>query len=507
MNANNVFIELRNIKKIFPGVVALEDVDFDVKYGEVHALVGENGAGKSTLIKILGGVYQPDSGEIIIEGKPEIIATTSIAQRLKIAVIYQEFNLIPDMSVAENIFVGREPRIARSFINWKKINNDAAEILKKLDININPRKFISELSVAEKQMIEIAKSLSMDAKLIIMDEPTATLTEKEVDKLFSIIKELRKKNVSIIYISHRLDEAFKLSDRVTVLRDGKKIETKKTIETNQDEIVSLMVGKIVKDYFSGEREKTDKGEVVMEVKNYNIADSVHNVNFKLHKGEILGFAGVLGSGIHHLLRSLYGAAQKTSGEVYFKGKKVEIRKPSEAIKLGIGYVTEDRKGEGLLNDMSVLQNLSIVIIKMLTFFKGLLIKEKKEVKVFNGMAKELDIKYANINQRIIYLSGGNQQKVIMGRTLVSECKVLILLEPTRGIDVGAKAEIHKIMTKLANQGISIIMASSELSELVNLTDRCIVFYKGKMVAEFNRDNMDEEKLVAAEIGKFSCSNN
>lgn len=507
MNTNNVFIELRNIKKIFPGVVALEDVDFDVKYGEVHALVGENGAGKSTLIKILGGVYQPDGGEIIIEGKPEIIANTSIAQRLKIAVIYQEFNLVPDMSVAENIFIGREPRIARLFINWKKINNDAAEILKKLDININPRKFISELSVAEKQMIEIAKSLSMDAKLIIMDEPTATLTEKEVVKLFSIIEELRKKNVSIIYISHRLDEAFKLSDRVTALRDGKKIETKKTIETNQDEIVSLMVGKIVKDYFSGERKKTDKSEVVMEVKNYNIADSVYNVNFKLHKGEILGFAGVLGSGIHHLLRSLYGATQKTSGEVYFERKKVEIRKPSEAIKLGIGYVTEDRKGEGLLHDMSVLQNLSIVIIKMLTFFKGLLIKEKKEVKVFNGMAKELDIKYANINQRIIYLSGGNQQKVIMGRTLVSECKVLILLEPTRGIDVGAKAEIHKIMTRLANQGISIIMASSELSELVNLTDRCIVFYKGKMVAEFNRDNMDEEKLVAAEIGKFSYSNN
>ena len=506
MNKNNVFIELKNIRKIFPGVVALEDVDFDVRYGEVHALVGENGAGKSTLIKILGGAYQPDGGEIIIEGKTASVSATSMAQQYKIAVIYQEFNLVPDLSVAENIFIGREPKIGKSFVNWKKINSDAAEILKKLDIEINPKKFISDLSVAEKQMIEIAKSLSMDAKLIIMDEPTATLTEREVVKLFSIIGELRKKGVSIIYISHRLDEAFKLSDRITVLRDGRKIKTKNTSETNQNEIVSLMVGKVVKDYFSAKEQKTGE-EVVMEVKNYNIADSIYDMNFKLHRGEILGFAGVLGSGIHHLLRSLYGAEQIASGEVYFENKKVNIRKPSDAIKLGIGYVTEDRKGEGLLYDMSVLQNLSIIIIKALTAFKGMFIKQKKELSVFNNMAKELDIKYASVNQRIIYLSGGNQQKVIMGRTLVSDCKVLILLEPTRGIDVGAKAEIHKIMIALAEKGISIIMASSELPELVNLTDRCIVLYKGRLAAEFNRENMDEEKLVAAEIGKHIYSNN
>lgn len=507
MNEKNVFIELKNIRKIFPGVVALENVDFDVRYGEVHTLVGENGAGKSTLIKILGGAYQPDGGEIFIEGKKISISSTSMAQHLKMAVIYQEFNLIPDLSVAENIFIGREPKIGKSFINWNKLNNDAAEILKKLDIDINPRKFISDLSVAEKQMVEIAKSLSMDARLIIMDEPTATLTEKEVVKLFSIIGELRKKGVSIVYISHRLDEAFRLSDRITVLRDGKKIETKKTSETNQDEIVSLMVGKIVKDYFAGKKEKTTDRDIVIEVKNYNIADYIHNVNFKLYKGEILGFAGVLGSGIHHLLRSLYGGAQKTEGEVFFEGKSVDIKNASEAIKLGIGYVTEDRKGEGLLNDMSVLQNISIIIIKFLTFFKGIFIRQKKELEVFNKIAKELDIKYANINQRIIYLSGGNQQKVVMGRTLVSNCKVLILLEPTRGIDVGAKAEIHKIMVELANRGISIIMTSSELPELVNLTDRCLVLYKGKLVAEFNRENMNEEKLVAAEIGKLSYANN
>ncbi|HAX17764.1 MAG TPA: D-xylose ABC transporter ATP-binding protein [Actinobacteria bacterium] len=495
MNTNNIFIELKNIKKIFPGVVALEDVNFDVGYGEVHALVGENGAGKSTLIKILGGVYQPDAGEIIIEGKKESITNTSTAQRLKIAVIYQEFNLIPDLSVAENIFIGREPKIAKSFINWKKINNDASEIMKKLDININPRKFISELSVAEKQMIEIAKSLSMDAKLIIMDEPTATLTEKEVVKLFSIIKELKKKNVSIIYISHRLDEAFQLSDRITVLRDGKKIETKKTMETNQDEIVSLMVGKVVKNYFSEEREKPDESKVVMEIKNYNIAGTVYDMNFKLYQGEILGFAGILGSGIHHLLRSLYGATQKTSGEVYFEERKVEIRKPSDAIKLGIGYVTEDRKGEGLLNDMSVLQNISIIIIKMLTFFKGLLIREKKELEMFNDIAEELDIKYANINQRIIYLSGGNQQKIIMGRTLVSNCKVLILLEPTRGIDVGAKTEIYTLINQCVERGDAIIMISSELPELLGVADRIMVMRDGRVVDILDKENATQESVI------------
>jgi ABC-type sugar transport system ATPase subunit len=343
--------------------------------------------------------------------------------------------------------------------------------------------------------------------MIIMDEPTATLTEKEVVKLFAIIEELKKKGVSIVYISHRLDEAFRLSDRITVLRDGRKIETKITLQTNQDEIVSLMVGKIVKEYFAVREGKTTDRDVVMEIKNYNIADYVHDINFKLYRGEILGFAGVLGSGIHHLLRSLYGAAQKTSGEVFFEGKHVDMKNASEAIKLGIGYVTEDRKGEGLLNDMSVLQNVSIIIIKLLTFFRGMFIRQKKELDVFYKIAKELDIKYANINQRIIYLSGGNQQKVIMGRTLVSNCKVLILLEPTRGIDVGAKAEIHKIMVALANKGISIIMTSSELPELVNLTDRCFVLYKGEIVAEFNRENMDEEKLVAAEIGKLSYANN
>jgi len=502
ISEDNVLLKMTGITKIFPGVTALKDVDFEVKYGEVHALVGENGAGKSTLIKILGGLYRPDGGEMLFEGKKVFFSDTHQAQVYKIAVIYQEFNLIPDLSVAENIFVGREPKTpGRLFINWRKLNAEAKKILDRLDINLDPKKFVSDLSVAERQMVEIAKALSLDARLIIMDEPTATLTEKEVVKLFEIISELKKQQVSIIYISHRLEEAFKLSERITVLRDGEKIGTKNTSQTSQDEIVSMMVGKVVKDYFAGEKISEGKKEALLEVKNYTIADHVYDINFKLYKGEILGFAGVLGSGIHHMLRSIYGAAPRTKGEIFFDDKKVLIKNTNDAIKLGIGFVTEDRKGEGILYDMSVMQNLTIIVIKALTFLKGMFVKPANEKKVFAQASKDLDIKFADLNQRIIFLSGGNQQKVIIGRTLISNCKVLILLEPTRGIDVGAKAEIHRIMRELANKGISIILSSSELPELVNLTDRCLVLYKGKLVAEFNRQNMDEEALVAAQIGQ------
>ncbi len=502
MNENKNLLQLKNINKSFPGVVAVDNVDFDVKYGEVHALVGENGAGKSTLIKMLGGVFKPDMGEIIFENKRVSFASTHESQMNKISVIYQEFNLVPDLTVAENIFIGREPKIlGKLFINWRKLNSDANKILNELDVSIDPRKYIGDISIAERQMVEIAKALSFKSKLIIMDEPTATLTDKEVRKLFEIIKNLKKQGVSIIYISHRLEEAFELSNRITVLRDGKKIGTKETSDTGEDEIIEMMVGKVVKDYFGEAREELEAKEVLMEVKNYSVADYVDNVSFKLYKGEILAVAGILGSGAHHLLKSLYGIIPKKDGEIYFESKNVDINVPRDAIKLGMGYITEDRKDEGLLSDMSVLQNLSIIIIKSLTFLKGLFIRAIKEKKVFDEMREKLDIKFSGYNQKIIYLSGGNQQKVVIGRTLVTKCKALILLEPTRGIDVGTKAEIHKIMRELADRGISILMYSSELPELVNLADRCIVLYKGKIVAKFDRKTIKEEKLVAAQIGQ------
>ncbi len=502
MADNGTLLKMQQVTKTFPGVVAVDGVDFDVKYGEVHALVGENGAGKSTLIKILGGVYDLEEGSILFDGEEVLFTSTHQSQMRGISVIYQEFNLIPDLSVAENIFIGREPkRIAGRFINWKKLNADAQEVLDRLEVKIDPKSYVSDLPVAERQMVEIAKALSFESKLIIMDEPTATLTEREVKKLFEIINGMREAGVSIIYISHRLEEAFELADRITVLRDGKKIGTKISAETDEGEIIEMMVGKVVKDYFAGEIKQKEERELVIEVKNYSIADQIDDVSFNLYRGEILGFAGVIGSGVHHLLKSLYGVEPKKSGEILFEGNRVELNSSRDAIKLGFGYVTEDRKNAGVLHDMSVLHNVTIIIVKLLTFFKGLFIKDSREKEKFNEINRNLNIKFADYNQKIIYLSGGNQQKVVIGRTLVTNCKVLILQEPTRGIDVGAKAEIHRIMRELANRGISIVMTSSELPELVNLPDRCIVLYKGRIAAEFNRENMDEEKLVAAQIGQ------
>jgi ribose transport system ATP-binding protein len=502
MENKTKLLQLNKITKIFPGVKAVDEVDFDMNKGEIHALVGENGAGKSTLIKILGGVYQPDGGEVVFEGAEVFFTTTHQSHEKGISVIYQEFNLIPDLSVAENIFVGREPRrIGNLFINWKVLNSDAGNILDKLEAQIDPKKLVSDLSLAERQMVEIAKALSFQSKLIIMDEPTAALSDREVQKLFDIIKGLRDEGVSIIYISHRLEEAFELSDRITVLRDGKKIGTKFSSETNEEQIIEMMVGKVVKDYFAEVKREAGKNELVMEVRNYSVADYIDDVGFKLYKGEILGIAGILGSGTQQLLKSLYGVIPKKSGEVFFKGKPVNIESTRDAIKLGIGYLTEDRKDSGILPDMSVLHNITIIIIKLLTVLRGMFIKDSKEKEKFNEIRSRLDIKSAGYNQKIIYLSGGNQQKVVIGRTLVADCEVLILLEPTRGIDVGAKAEIHRILRELANSGISIIMTSSELPELVNLPDRCIVLYKGKIATEFTRETMDEEKLVAAQIGQ------
>ena len=494
-------VQIQDLHFSYGRIKALDRVSLDLPEGAI-GLLGPNGAGKSTLIKILGGVYELEGGRIVFDGQEVEITSTHQSQRRGISVIYQEFNLIPDLSVAENIYVGREPkRIAGRFINWKKLNADAQEVLDRLEVQIDPKSYVSDLPVAERQMVEIAKALSFKSKLIIMDEPTATLTEREVKKLFEIINGLRKEGVSIIYISHRLEEAFELSDRITVLRDGRKIGTKNSADTNESEIIEMMVGKVVKDYFAGERKIPKETDLLMEVKGYSIAEHIDDVSFKLYRGEILGFAGVIGSGVHHLLRSLYGVEPKKSGEIIFEGDSVEVSSSHDAIRLGFGYVTDDRKNAGILPDMSVLHNVTIIIIKLLTFFKGLFIKDTIEKEKFNEINKSLNIKFAEYGQKIIFLSGGNQQKVVIGRTLVTNCKVLILQEPTRGIDVGAKAEIHRIMKELANRGISIIMTSSELPELVNLPDRCIVLYKGKVAAEFNRENMDEEKLVAAQIGQ------
>jgi ribose transport system ATP-binding protein len=500
MTADAVLLRTHQLTKTFPGVLAVDQVDFEVRAGEIHALVGENGAGKSTLIKILGGVYQADGGRVVFDGREVSFASTHQSQESQISVIYQELNLVPDLSAAENIFIGRAPKRAGLLINWPRLNAQAQQLLDRLDVKIDPRAYVADLPVAQRQMVEIAKALSYKSKLIIMDEPTATLTEKEVLKIFEIVKALRAQGVAIIYISHRLEEAFELSDRITVLRDGRKIGTKDTCETSKDEIVEMMVGKVVKEYFAEAAAGGGTKEVLLEVRNYSVADHVDDVCFQVHKGEILALAGVIGSGVHGLLQSLYGVIPKKAGEVLFEGRKVVIQRPKDAIRLGIGYVTEDRKNAGILPDMSALHNLTLIIIRTVSWLRGLFIRGREEMKRFQGMKQTLNIKLAGPGQRVIFLSGGNQQKVLIGRTLLTDCKALILLEPTRGIDVAAKAEIHRILRELANRGLAVILTSSELPELVNLPDRCLVFYKGRISAEFTRATMSSEKLVAAQIG-------
>ncbi len=505
MSTSAELLRTEHLTKSFPGVLAVDKVDFDVRAGEIHALVGENGAGKSTLIKILGGVYLPDSGRIILDGKEVLFSSTHQSLENGISVIYQEFNLVPDLSVAENIFIGRAPKTALgTLIDFRRLNARAAEILATLDMPLNVKSFVADISVAERQMVEIAKALSHDSRLIIMDEPTATLTDKEVRKIFEIVKNLRARGVSIIYISHRLEEAFELADRITVMRDGRKVGTKLIAETNKSEIIEMMVGKVVMDYFAKAGAHADTREPLLEVRNYSVADAVEDVSFTLYKGEILALAGILGSGVHRMLQSLFGVIPRKGGQVFFQGREVSIDSPRDAIKLGIGYVTEDRKNAGLLPAMSVLHNLTIIIIRTLSFLRGLFIRDREEVRRFEGIRTTLDIKMAGPGQRIIYLSGGNQQKVLIGRTLLTDCKALILLEPTRGIDVGAKAEIHRMLRALADRGLSVILTSSELPELVNLPDRCIVLYKGRKAAEFDRETMDSEKLVAAQIGQSAA---
>lgn len=500
MREDGEFLRTVQLTKRFPGVVAVDKVDFDVRPAEIHALVGENGAGKSTLIKILGGVYLADSGKVLLNGREASFSSTHESQLAGISVIFQEFNLVPDLTVAENIFIGREPKTAGALIDYRRLNARAADVLARLDVPLDVRSYVSDLSVAQRQMVEIAKALSYESRLIIMDEPTATLTDKEVRKIFEIVSGLRQRGVSVIYISHRLEEAFELSDRITVMRDGRTVGTLDTKATNKDAVIELMVGKVVREYFAASTHGGTAREPVLEVRDYSVAEAVEGLSFTLYRGEILALAGVLGSGAHRLLQSLFGVVARKAGQVFFEGRPVEISRPQDAIRLGIGYVTEDRKNAGLLPAMSVLHNLTIIIIRALALLRGAFIRDAEERRRFDDIRGRLDIKLAGPGQRIIYLSGGNQQKVLIGRTLLTDCKVLILLEPTRGIDVGAKAEIHRILRELADRGMSIILTSSELPELVNLPDRCIVLYKGKKAAEFTRETMDSGKLVAAQIG-------
>ena len=485
---------MEGIYKSFPGVQALSDAKFELDYGEVNALVGENGAGKSTLMKILGGIYHKDAGHIFLEGKEVEISNPHMAQRLGISIIHQELNLMPHLTVAQNIFIGREPRAKIPFVvDDKTTNQEAERLFKMLNLRLDPTIKVADLTVAKQQMVEIAKALSFNAKILVMDEPTAALTETEIDELFSIIRQLRQKGVGVVHISHRLEELKQISDRVTVMRDGKYIDSLLTKDAPIDQIISLMVGRTIYETSPELPEKPNQ-EVVLEVRNLNHGRVLRQVNFSLKKGEILGFAGLVGAGRTEVARAIFGADPFDSGEVYIKGEKVHIASPGDAVAHGIGYLSEDRKRYGLALGMDVKENIAMAAMKKFLNAFGWMNFKKATVRG-QEMVEALNIKTPSLEQQVKFLSGGNQQKVVIGKWLTADTDILIFDEPTRGIDVGAKSEIYKLLNDLAHQGKSIIMISSELPEILRMSHRVVVMCEGRVTGILNASEATQESIM------------
>lgn len=491
-------LEIKKITKSFPGVVALDDISIKVKRGEIHGLVGENGAGKSTLLKILYGVYKSDQGQIFFDSEELRDISPVTSQRKGISIIFQELNLFSTLSVAENIFVNRLMNDKNKIINWRMLNQRAEELLKSIGYAIDVKRLVSSLSIAERQMVEIAKALSFNAKLILMDEPSATLTSKELETFFSVIKKLKKQGITIIYISHKLDEIIELCDTTTVIRDGKIIDTKSTADYTKEEIIQKMVGRPVENEYPV-RAVTKLGEEALRVEHLSVKNKIKDVCFSVKKGEILGIVGLVGSGRTELMRAIFGADKKLSGDIYVKGKKVTIKKPQDAIKNKIALLTEDRRGQGLFLDYDIKHNISAVDIKKI--LKGIFIDKKKERNVAKKYIDEIRIKCTSEDQRVLNLSGGNQQKVVVSKWMFAEPDVLIMDEPTRGIDVGAKYEIYVLMNRLTEVGKSVIFISSEIQEVLAISDRVIVLYFGKINGEFIKEEIKADQIMRCAIGQ------
>lgn len=491
---DEILVSMKGIDKSFPGVRALDQCQFELRAGEVHALVGENGAGKSTLMKVLSGIYAKDAGQILFKGKEVEIPNPRAAQNLGISIIHQELNLMPHLTLAQNIYIGREPRRRGNFLlDEAALNQQTAELFATMHLKLDPKTRVSNLTIAKQQMVEIAKALSFNSEVLIMDEPTAALTDTEIIDLFQFIRGLRDRGAGIIYISHRLEELKQISDRVTVMRDGRYIDTVRTDEAPTDQIISMMVGRTIYEA-TPELPKNPSEDIVLEVKNLNRGKVLQDVNFHLKKGEILGFAGLMGAGRTEVARAVFGADMLDSGEIFVHGAKARIDTPQQAVWNGIGYLSEDRKRYGLALGLDVKEN---VVMASLGKFLGFLgwVNKSQIRSVAKHHIDDLEIKTPSAEQKVKNLSGGNQQKVVIGKWLTADTEILIFDEPTRGIDVGAKSEIYKLLNELAREGKSIIMISSELPEILRMSHRVIVMCEGKITGELPIAEATQEKIM------------
>lgn len=501
MNNESPLLQMRRISKSFPGVQALSDVSFELHKGEVVGFVGENGAGKSTLMKILSGVYAPDSGEIVIDGQVAHFSSPKDAERAGVAVIYQELSLVPSVSVMENVLMGREPRTRWKTVDWREMAKVSSELLTLLDMPIDVRRPVEEFGVAVQQMIEIAKALSLNARILVMDEPTSSLSERETKQLFDIVRKLKGKGAGIVYISHKMEEIYEIADRITVLRDGQHVGTASARELPSEKMIQWMVGRKIDQFFPSRT--AEIGEELLRVSGLTLpqpgmpgVNLVNNVSFSARSGEILGLAGLRGAGNSALLGAIFGRyGRRATGDIFIRGERVEIGSPPQAIAHGMAYLTNDRKESGLVLPMSVLHNMTLVSLRDMTRFGWL--DPLMEQRSASGYRDSLAIRTPSLRTEVSTLSGGNQQKVILAKWLMSEPSILFLDEPTRGIDVGAKTEIYSLMNRWASEGKAILLITSELPELLAMSDRILVMHRGEITAEFSREEATQEKVMAA----------
>lgn len=491
---------MKGIKKYFYGVKALDGVDFQVRTGEVHALIGENGAGKSTLVKILTGVYQPTAGTIILNDKPTQFPSPQVSQKAGISAIHQEATMFPDLSVIENIFMGHHIRNkSNGLLSWREMKDKTQILLDKLELDIRPDTKVRNLSVAQRHMVEIAKALSLEAKIVIMDEPTSALTLKEVEYLYKIIKKLKSEGKAIIFISHKFEEIFKIADYFTVLRDGKYIGEGKIADITVDKIVQMVIGRSLEQMYS--KLEVEQGDIILKVENLTKIGVFKNISFDLHKGEILGFFGLVGAGRSEVMKTIFGIDSKTSGDVFINGKKVNITNPSYAMNHGLAYLPEDRQIQGAILAMNIRENITLPIIDRIS--RHIFLDRNREFDITDEYGKNIEIKASGWEQLVEDLSGGNQQKVVLAKWIATKPRILIMDEPTKGIDVATKATVHNFISELAKKGIAIILVSSELPEILGMSNHVIVMYEGVITAKFTREEANSKKIIRAAIGSIS----